>query len=149
MNVRTKIEQAVKLYFMLVTLITIMLMILGLAFDSERTFSYSVFASPLIYAAIGVLPVFLPTRKKELSVAGIIIRRIIELAIIETITFLLVLSSDNIPSDKKSVIIGIAVGIVVIYILAIATEYLYEKRKSNEMNVLLEDYLLQYGDERL
>ena len=81
MNLKHKFYQAIKLYFMLVTFISILLMILGLAFDSERTFSYSVFLSPLIYAAVGVLPVFLPGHDKELSVKMLILKKIIELVI--------------------------------------------------------------------
>ena len=120
MNLKHKFYQAIKLYFMLVTFISILLMILGLAFDSERTFSYSVFLSPLIYAAVGVLPVFLPGHDKELSVKMLILKKIIELVIIETIIF----------------------GIFVIYILANVLEYLFEKKESKELN----DSLLSYQE---
>lgn len=65
MNWKNKFDQILKLYFMLVTFITVLLMILGIAFDSDRTFSYQVFASSLIYAAIGVLPVFFARRGKR------------------------------------------------------------------------------------
>ena len=114
MNLKHKFYQAIKLYFMLVTFISILLMILGLAFDSERTFSYSVFLSPLIYAAVGVLPVFLPGHDKELSVKMLILKKIIELVIIETIIFILAFSSDTIPTEKRTIVAGIALGICVI-----------------------------------
>lgn len=134
-----KLAQAAKLYFMLVTFIIILLMILGSVFDSDRTLGYSAYASPLIYAAIGVLPVFLPTPKHELSLKGIIIKRAIELGIIETITLLLVFSSDNIPTENKGVAWSIAIGIVVIYIIVNVIEYLYEAKKAAELNELLKN----------
>ena len=135
MNLKHKFYQAIKLYFMLVTFISILLMILGLAFDSERTFSYSVFLSPLIYAAVGVLPVFLPGHDKELSVKMLILKKIIELVIIETIIFIIAFSSDTIVA-------GIALGIFVIYILANVLKYLFEKKESKELN----DSLLNYQE---
>lgn len=142
MNLKHKFYQAIKLYFMLVTFISILLMILGLAFDSERTFSYSVFLSPLIYAAVGVLPVFLPGHDKELSVKMLILKKIIELVIIETIIFILAFSSDTIPTEKRTIVAGIALGIFVIYILANVLEYLFEKKESKE----LYDSLLSYQE---
>lgn len=141
MSWKNKFEKALKLYFVLVTFITVLLMILGLAFDSNRMFGYSVFASPLVYAAIGVLPVFLPEPKREISMKGLILRRIFELGIIEMFIFFLVFSSDNIPTEKKSVVIGIALGIIIIYVLTNVLEYLYEKRESEELNKFLADYL--------
>ncbi len=137
MDIKKRLTQAVKLYFMLVTFISILLMILGLLFDADRTFSYSVFASPLIYAAIGVIPVFLPGQNRELSVKGLIIKRVVEILIIEGLVMLIVFSSDNIPSQNRSVVFGIAAGIVVIYLLVNGIEYLYEKRIADELNTLL------------
>lgn len=137
MNIKRKLSQAVKLYFMLVTFISVLLMVLGLLFDADRTFSYSVFASPLIYAAIGVIPVFLPGQNRELSVKGLIIKRVVEVLVIEGLVMLIVFSSDNIPSQNRSVVIGIAAGIVVIYLIVNAIEYLYEKKIAEELNVLL------------
>ncbi len=137
---KRKLEQAVNLYFMLVTFISILLMILGLAFDLNRTLSYSVFASPLIYAAIGVIPVFLPQKKAEPSVKTLIIRRILGLLIIEAIVLLLAFTADTIPTQKSGVVVGISVGIVIIFILTDIIEYMYERSKAAELNKLLEDY---------
>lgn len=140
MKLKSKLEQAVSLYFMLVTFITVLLMVLGLVFDADRTFSYSVFASPLIYAAIGVIPVFLPKKKEEPSVKDLIIRRIVELLIIEVIVLALAFSADTIPTQKIGVVLGIGGGIVIIFVLTEIIEYLYECSKADEFNKLLEDY---------
>lgn len=137
MNIKDKLSKAVSLYFMLVTFISVLLMVLGLTFDSERSLGYTVFLSPLIYAAIGVLPVFLPEKKGELSVKRLIVRRLVEIAIIEAIITFLAFSSDNIPTEKRGVVVGIAAGIVIIYILILVVEYFHEKRESAKMNSLL------------
>ncbi len=138
MNLKNKFVRAINLYFMLVTLITILMMALGMTFDEERTFSYSAYASPLIYAAIGVIPVFIQGNEKELSVKRLVLRRIIGLAIIEIIILFIAFSSENVPTEKRTVVAGIAIGIIVIYVLANVLEYLFEKREAKELNDILD-----------
>lgn len=138
MNLKNKFVRAINLYFMLVTLITILMMALGMTFDGERTFSYSAYASPLIYAAIGVIPVFIQGNEKELSVKRLVLRRITGLAIIEIIILFIAFSSENVPTEKRTVVAGIAIGIIVIYVLANVLEYLFEKREARELNDILD-----------
>ena len=66
-RIKERLGEAFRLYFILVTLITILLMVVGLIFDSDRTFSYEAFFSPLFYAFIGAIPVFFFQSDKELS----------------------------------------------------------------------------------
>ena len=137
---KKKAKKALKLYFILVTLITVLLMILGSAFDSDRTFSYQAYASPLIYAAISVVPVFLFDQEKELSVKGFIIRNILEIIIIESIVLTIAFFAKTIPTEKISVAVGIAIGIVVVYGLTIVIDYMTEKAETKELN----DQLIKY-----
>ena len=122
MRIRTKMKQklgeAFRLYFILVTLITILLMVVGLIFDSGRTFSYEAFFSPLFYAFIGVIPVLL----------------------IEAAILLIVFKVPSIPSDRIEVVISIAVGILIVYILSLVVEYIFELTQAREMNAYLEEY---------
>ena len=138
MNLKNKFARAINLYFMLVTLITILMMALGMTFDAERTFSYSAYASPLVYAAIGVIPVFIQGKEKELSVKRLVLGRITGLAIIEIIILFIAFSSENVPTEKRAVVAGIAIGIIVIYVLANVLEYLFEKREARELNDILD-----------
>jgi hypothetical protein len=82
-RIKERLGEAFRLYFILVTLITILLMVVGLIFDSGRTFSYEAFFSPLFYAFIGVIPVFFFQSDKELSMKRLVIRNIIYVLIIE------------------------------------------------------------------
>ena len=141
MKLKNKLAQAMKIYFMLVTLITILIMVLGLLFDSDRTLSYQAYASPLIYAAIGVIPVFLPEPKKEAGVKTLILKRITEIAIIEIIILALAFLSDNIPTNKRGVVVGISCGIIVIYGLINLFSYLYEKKEAAILNENLAAYI--------
>ena len=139
-KIKQKLGEAFRLYFILVTLITILLMIVGLLFDSDRTFGYEVFFSPLFYAFIGVIPVFFFQSDKELSMKQHIIRSIIQILMIEAAILLIVFKAPNIPSDRIEVVISIAVGILIVYILSMVVEYIFELTQAKEMNAYLEEY---------
>ena len=139
-KIKQKLGEAFRLYFILVTLITILLMIVGLLFDSDRTFGYEVFFSPLFYAFIGVIPVFFFQSDKELGMKQHIIRSIIQILMIEAAILLIVFKAPNIPSDRIEVVISIAVGILIDYILSMVVEYIFELTQAKEMNAYLEEY---------
>lgn len=140
MRIKEKFGEAFRLYFILVTLITVLLMVLGLLFDSDRTFGYEAFVSPLIYAAVGVIPVFFFHSDKEISMKQLIIRRIIQELSVEALILLIVFNAPNIPSERIEVVIGIAVGVLVVFILSMVVEYIFELTQANEMNRYLEEY---------
>ncbi len=140
MNIKEKLGESFRLYFILVTLISILMMILGLAFDSDRVLGYDVFLSPLIYALIGVLPVFFFGNEKEISMKRLIINRLISLFFIEAVIIILAFSSKNIPTERKGVVLGIAVGIAAVFVIALFLEYVLELTQARRMNEALEKY---------
>ena len=140
MRIKEKFGEAFRLYFILVTLITVLLMVLGLLFDSDRTFGYEAFVSPLIYAAVGVIPVFFFHSDKEISMKQLIIRRIIQELSVEALILLIVFNAPNIPSERPGVVIAIAAGVLVVFILSMVVEYICELTQANEMNGYLEEY---------
>lgn len=140
MRLKERLIEAFRLYFILVTLITILLMVIGLLFDSERRFGYEVFLSPLVYAAIGVIPALFFRSEKEVSMVRMLVRRIIQVLFIEAAVMVLVFTSSNIPSDRKEVVISIAAGIVVVFILSQFAEYIFELSQSKVLNESLEKY---------
>ncbi len=140
MRIKEKFGEAFRLYFILVTLITVLLMVLGLLFDSDRTFGYEAFVSPLLYAAVGVIPVFFFHSDKEISMKQLIIRRIIQELSVEALILLIVFNAPNIPSERPGVVIAIAAGVLVVFILSMVVEYIFELTQANEMNGYLEEY---------
>ena len=137
---KDRLNEALKTYFILVTLITILMFVLGTLFDGDRTLSYDAYLSPLIFAAIGTLPNLLLGSDKELSVKGLLIRRFFELIFIEAAVLVIAFSASGIPTERASVVTGIAVGIVVVYILTIAAEYIIEHGNSKKLNEALYRY---------
>ena len=139
-GIKERLGEAFRLYFILVTLITILLMVVGMLFDSDRTLSYDAYFSPLFYAFIGVIPVFFFQSDKELSMKRLIIRNVLYVLIVEAAILLIVFNAPNIPSDRIEVVISIAVGVLVVFILSLIVEYIFELTKANEMNAYLEEY---------
>ena len=139
-GIKERLGEAFRLYFILVTLITILLMVVGMLFDSDRTLSYDAYFSPLFYAFIGVIPVFFFQSDKELSMKRLIIRNVLYVLIVEAAILLIVFKAPNIPSDRIEVVISIAVGVLVVFILSLIVEYIFELTQANEMNAYLEEY---------
>ena len=137
---KERLYEALKTYFILVTLITILMFVLGTLFDSGRTFGYDAYLSPLIYAAIGAVPNLLLGSDKEISVKALLIRRLFELIFIEAAVLVIAFSVSSIPTERTSVVAGLAVGIVVVYILTIAAEYIIELGNSKKLNEALYRY---------
>ena len=51
-----------------------------------------------------------------------------------------IFTSKNIPSEKTGMVVVLAAGIAVIYVLSIVVEYIFELTQSREMNIALEAY---------
>ena len=140
MKIKARLGEAFRIYFILVTLITILLIIVGLLFDADRRFGYEAFLSPLIYAALGVIPTLFINTDRELSMKKLLIRHVIQLLIIEAVMMTVIFTSKNIPSEKTGMVVVLAAGIAVIYVLSIVVEYIFELTQSREMNIALEAY---------
>ena len=108
---------ALRVYTLLVTLITILLIILGKLLDRDRVFSYEAFLSPLLYALIGTAATVVTRSDKELSIRDLIIRKAISLLLIECAIIFIALNADSIPTEKSWVIPGLALGIFVVFVL--------------------------------
>ena len=126
--------RALRLYTLLVTLITILMMILGYLLDRDRVFSYDAFFSPLIYALIGTAATMITRSDKELSVRNLVIRKIISLLLIEGAIILIALNAETIPTEKSWVIPGLAIGVFAVFVLTHIILYLIDRREAEKLN---------------
>ncbi|QUA53229.1 hypothetical protein [Aristaeella lactis] len=125
---------ALRVYTLLVTLITILLIILGKLLDRNRVFSYEAFLSPLIYALIGTAATVITRSDKELSIRDLIIRKAISLLLIECAIIFIALNADSIPTEKSWVIPGLALGILVVFVLAHVILYFADRKEAEKLN---------------
>ena len=131
---------ALRVYTLLVTLITILLIILGKLLDRDRVFSYEAFLSPLIYALIGTVAAIITRSDKELSVRRLIVRKAISLLLIEGAIIFLALNADTIPTEKSWVIPGLALGILAVFVLTHVILYFIDRKEAEKLNTDLARY---------
>lgn len=129
-----------RLYTLLVTLITVLMMILGNLLDRGRVFSYDAFVSPLLYALIGTVATVITRSDQELSVRSLIIRKVISLLLIEGAVILIALNADTIPTDQSRVVPGLALGVFAVFVLTHVILYLIDKKEAEKINAGLARY---------
>ena len=137
MSLKEILYRSFMTYFILVTCITAGIMILGLAFDPDARFGYDAFISPFIFAALGVIPNLFMYSSKELSDKQIILRKIIQFAVIEAEVVGMCIISPVIHTKKIEVITGVIISVFVIFILAnfisIMNNYFSAKQLTKEL----------------
>ena len=136
-----------RLYTLQVTLITVLLIVLGKLLDSDRVFSYEAFLSPLIYALIGTIIALVTHTDRELSARGLILREVISLVLIEAVVIFLALRVETIPTDRSWVLPGIALGILVIFLLSNLIMYLSDKKEAEKLSADLVRYQQEQAEE--
>lgn len=101
-------------FFVATTCIGAAMAVLGLLFEPDTRFGYQGLLSPIIFGALTMLPTLVTYSKHELSLKGVLIRRLLELILIEIIVFLMVNTSGSL--EKTSLAVSLALSVFLIYI---------------------------------
>lgn len=117
------INDIVYTYFMLVTMILGVMMVLGMHFLPEERFGYEAFGAPLIYAAYGTLPNIVMYSKKEFTLKQFLIRKMIQLVLVEVIMINVAIPDEIMDAEKAKVVVCLAISILVVYILTHLIEW--------------------------
>ena len=126
--------RTLRLYTLLVTLITVLMIILGNLLDRDRVFGYDAFFSPLLYALIGTVATVITRSDREPSIRSLIIRKAVSLLLIEGAIILIALNSDTIPTEKGWVVPVLALGILAVFVLSNLILYLIDKKEAGKLN---------------
>ena len=127
------IRDMINTYFMLATMILGVMLILGTYFMPDVRFGYEAFAAPLIYAAYATLPNIVMYAKKELTMKQLLIRKIIQLALVEVIVIAVALPAEIFETGKTEVILSLAISVFVVYILTHLIEWLQNYAEAKKM----------------
>ena len=132
--------RTLRLYTLLVTLITVLMIVLGNLLDRDRVFGYDAFFSPLIYALIGTVATGITRSEKELSVRSLIVRKAVSLLLIEGAIILIALNADTIPTEKGRAVVSLALGVFAVFVLTHIILYLIDKKEAEKLNADLSRY---------
>ena len=117
------INDMIYTYFMLVTMITGVMAVLGMHFMPDVRFGYEAFGLPLIYAGFGTLPNIIMYAKKELTMKQFLVRKTIQLVLVEIIVINVAIPDEIIDAGKTEVVVSLAISILVVYILTHLIEW--------------------------
>jgi len=87
----------------------------------------------LIYAALGTLPNIVMYAKKELTLKQLIIRKAIQLVLVEIIVITVVIPEEIFKSGEISVVIALAICICLVFVLTHIIEWYQDYIAANKM----------------
>ena len=128
------------LFFMLTTLITVVISVLGLVFDADTRFGYEALLTPIEFAALCILPSHVTWSRHELSQKQMLLRKALALLLIEAAVLFVVFRSTAIDTGRVEVVLAIAGSVLVIFVLAHLFLWLKDSADAKKMNRDLEKY---------
>ena len=120
-------------YFMLVTMISGVMAVLGMRFISDASFGYEAFRMPLIYAVYGTLPNVVMYATQELTRKQFLVRKIIQLILIEVIVIAVALPAELLNEKNTEIIISLGVSIFVVFLLTHLVEWFLNYTSAKQM----------------
>ena len=108
----------IKTYFMVATLITVVMGLFGSILMPETTFGYQAFWAPLIYAAVGTIPNLVLYSKRELTVKELLFRKLLQLILIEAGIFFVAFFGVSVEWRQPRLILALGGSVLVVYLLA-------------------------------
>ena len=127
-------------FFVLTTLITAAILILGTILDPDAELKYDAMASPLIFAALGVLPGIVMYSRRELSVRQVLFRKMMQLLLIEAEVLTAAFCSPFIHTEQAGTVAALAFSVVVIFAAANFFSYLSELHTAKQLTVMLTSF---------
>lgn len=133
MTIKDFILSRFQLFFFLTTLILAASSILGAVTAPEQNLHYYHLLSPIIIAALCVLPTCVTFFRKEPTPLQYIIRLIIELSIIEAVVLILISPPRESTMEPLQFYILLGVAVFIIYVLAALMMWWQKLRESKKL----------------
>ena len=128
------------LFFMLSTLITAAIAIIGASFEPKAAVGYRSMLTPIGYAALCMLPTLVTYSKRELSAKAMLLRKALMLVLLEGVMMIIVFTSRVIDKGDVKVVLTIAGSVLVIFVLANLFVWLKDSAEAKKLNRELENF---------
>lgn len=122
-------------FFIATTCISAVMAILGLLYEPDVRFGYQGLFSPMIYGALTMLPSLVMYSKRELSVQGALIRKLLELVLIEIIVLVIVYIGGS--RTNISLAISLALSVFLVYMTVNLVLWISDKKTAKVFNEAL------------
>lgn len=130
---KERIKNIAGSFFISVTLINLAILILGKILRPEQQFGYEVFAYPLIYGVIGIIPALFVRSDKELTVKQAIIKEIVQMIMTVVAIVVFIFVGQPLTRDILITASAVALSIVIIYCLVVLIGWLMDLRTARVM----------------
>ena len=133
------------LFFMLSTLITVAVSLIGSAFDREALFGYREMLTPIKYAALCMLPTFVTYSRRELSIKALLLRKALMLILLEAGMLLILCTSVPFDESRIDAVLVIAGVVLVIFLLVQLFLWLKDSAEAKRLTQDLESFQKHNG----
>ena len=133
------------LFFMLSTLITLAVCLIGSVYDGGALFGYDAMLSPVKYAALCILPTLVTWSRRELTIRQLLLRKALMLVLIEAVILFIAFTSPAIDTRRAEVVAAIAGSVLVIFLLANLFNWLRNSAEAKRMSRDLEAFQKQHA----
>lgn len=140
MKLKEFIKSTLASYFIIVTLVNVATLVLGSIFRPEQRFGYEAFLAPLLYGALGLIPVFVMYSPKELTIKQIVIRKIVQLIALEFILVLAGFGRENLKAENLALIASFALSVLIIYVLVHVISWVLNLEMARQLTMDLQSY---------
>ena len=120
-------------FFIIVTLVNLVIFISGNLLAPEQELTYSAFLVPIIDGILGTIPGLVMYSKRELTFKQMMVREIIQLLAIELIILFFTFGFSGFSIDKLHMILVVALSVAVIYVLVTLIRFFLDSRSARKM----------------
>lgn len=146
MTFKEHFKSVMSFYFIIVTLVNAATFILGSIFRPDEKFGYEAFLSPLVYAAIALVPMICMYSKKELTLKQHIVKEIFQLLAIEAVLIFFGLGTENLVPENFALTASFALAVFVIYVLVIIITWLLDLKQAKLINSELKNFQSRFSE---
>lgn len=146
MTFKEHFKSVMSMYFIIVTLVNAATFILGSIFRPDQTFGYEAFLSPLIYAAVALVPMLCMYSKRELTFRQYILREVFQLFAIEAVLIIFGLGTESLLPENRKLTAAFALSVLVIYVLVIIITWLFDLKQAKTIYSDLKSFQSRFSD---
>jgi len=134
------LKNSLMCFFIIVTCVNVSTYILGSQFDSGATLTYDAFLSPIFFGVCSSIPNVLMYSKHELSVKEIIVRKILQLVLLEVLLCFVLFGTKNAVAADRDAIVAFMVVVFIIFIAVHVITYAIDLGAARTMTIDLKEF---------
>lgn len=140
MSFKVFIKSTCATYFIVVTFVNLATFLLGSIYRPEERFGYDAFLAPLLYAFLGILPMCVMYSRKELTLTQVVIRKVIQLILLEVLLVGFVFGYTDFSWDNGGQTASFALAVFVIFLLVHVISFVLDTQQAKRMTLDLVSY---------